>query len=117
MENPIFDLSAGNPGLPDYFGSPAFDYSINTIFDNIGSYNPQCYSGTGVPGGPVNISWLRKADVWDYQRTWFKITRTWIGAASAHWDVDLYTQNNRPNTGNGPGSSESYPFGYDTIFS
>lgn len=116
LENPIFQTGPGNPGLPDYFGSPSFDYATNTIFDNIGQYNPQCYSANGQTGGLVNISWLRKADVVDYQRTWFKWTRTWIGTASAHWDTDLYTQNWRPNSGDGPGSSLNYPFGYDLIF-
>ena len=116
LENPIFQTGPGNPGLPDYFGSPSFNYAVNTIFDKISLYNPQCYSSTGTTAGAVNISWLRKADVVDYQRTWFKWTRTWIGTASAHWDTDLYTQNWRPNSGSGPGSSTTYPFGYNVIF-
>jgi hypothetical protein len=132
IEDPIFDTNGFlNPGLPDYFASgcsvgstgiPIFDRSNNTLFDAIATINPQCYSpdGTaptdGLPQwGNYDISWLRKADVVSYERTWFKTTRTWIGAPQAHWDTDLYTRNNRPNTGAGTGSSVDYPYGYNII--
>lgn len=123
IEDPIYDTNGYlNPGLPAYFGSPSFNYDANTIFDAISVINPQCYSpngkapSSGNPSlGNYNISWLRKADVVSYERTWFKVTRTWIGAPQAHWDSDLYTRNNRPNTGAGAGSSEDYPYGYNII--
>ena len=36
------------------------------------------------------ISWLRLADSVQYERTWMKITRQWLGGPSGHWDPDLY---------------------------
>ena len=110
IEDPINDLSLGNPGLPAYFGSPDFDYSVNTIFDAIAQFNPQCYSDDGTTEGATNISWLRKADVIDYQRTWFKVTRTWIGTAQAHWDKDFYNQEPRPGIVNYTAEEK---YGYD----
>ena len=94
VEDPMFDA---NPQLPDYFYSnvwppdPAY-----TIFDFLPYVNPQCYSDDGTSSGSVNISWLRKADQVEYQRTWFKITRTWLGSPVGFWDSDLYTNNSRP---------------------
>jgi hypothetical protein len=78
-------------GLPDYFTNDG------TIFDAFSILNPQCYSANGASGGAVSISWLRKADEVDYQRTWFKVTRTWIGSAIGAWDTDIFSSNDRPN--------------------
>lgn len=93
----IEDPTLATPGLPDYFYSTAYppDPSL-TIFDGLSYFNPQCFSSTGIAGGPVLISWLRDADQIDNQRTFFKITRRWLGGTIGAWDADLYTQNNRP---------------------
>jgi hypothetical protein len=69
----------------------------DTIFDDLALFNPQCYSSNGTTSGTVNISWLRQSDSVQYARTWFKITRTWVGSVVGHWDVDLYNQNARPS--------------------
>lgn len=82
--------------VPDYFISPSQDGS-NTIFDQIAEINPQCYSTTGASGGNVDISWLRKADEVEYQRTWFKVTRTWIGSPIGHWDAQIFSGGSRPS--------------------
>jgi hypothetical protein len=95
IENPMTDAV---PLLPDYFWSPDYPPSSNTIFDALDSVNPQCYSATGLPGGGVNISWLRKADQIDYERTWMKITRTWIGSPVGFWDTELYSAQERPQS-------------------
>jgi hypothetical protein len=96
VEDPILDAT---PQLPEYFFSTAFPPNFtNTIFDAITWYNPQCYATNGQSGGPLFISWLRKSDVQLYQRTWFKHTRTWIGAPVGYWDTELYTQNERPTS-------------------
>jgi hypothetical protein len=60
------------------------------IFSQMAAINPQCFSSSGTPSGNVNISWLRQADEVEYQRTWFKVTRTWIGSPVGHWDVQIY---------------------------
>ena len=81
--------------IPDYFMSPDQD-GTSTVYDQFAFLNPQSYADTGLSDGNVDISWLRKADEVQYERTWFKITRTWIGSPIGHWDADLYTQGPRP---------------------
>jgi hypothetical protein len=95
VEDPIRDAT---PQLPDYFWSPTFPPDGRTIFDAIAAINPQCYSTTGLSSGAVNISWLRKADEYDYERTWFKVIRTWIGSAVGFWDTQLFTSGHRPQS-------------------
>ena len=68
----------------------------DNIFKLNGSINPQDFSANGQFGGATNISWLRKADEIDYQRTWFKITHTWIGSPVGYFDPQLYSAGNRP---------------------
>jgi hypothetical protein len=90
--------------IPDYFLSTVFPPDPGfTIFDWLAWYNPQSYSVDGAPNGDVSISWLRKADQIDYQRTWFRVERTWIGSPVGFWDADLYTAANRPDPYTGEG--------------
>jgi hypothetical protein len=95
VEDPIYEAA---PQLPEYFWSPTYPPSSATIFDLLASINPQCYSSSGTPGGSVNISWLRKADELEHQRTWFKLNRRWIGSPIGFWDDQLYSVGNRPLT-------------------
>lgn len=94
IEDPITDAA---PQLPDYLYSPSYppDPSLS-IFQLLDWYNPQCYSLTGEPGGGVSISWLRKSDILSWERTWFRLERTWIGSPVGHWDEQLYTTASRP---------------------
>ena len=97
IQDPINDQGVDNPGLPDYFYSPSTPPQTDTtIFDDMPIFNPCCYSSDGTSTGTVSISWLRKADDIEYQRTWFKVTRTWIGSAIGCWDTDIFSHNNRP---------------------
>jgi hypothetical protein len=92
-ENPLL----ANPPLPDYFYSTSYPPDpAKTIFDAMANINPQCYSSNGLFGGGVNISWLRDADTQEYQRTWFKLTRKWLGAPIGQWDADIYSGGERP---------------------
>lgn len=94
IEDPIDDAV---PALPEYFYSRVFPSdTTKTIFDFIASNNPQCYSSDGTAEGSLNISWLRKADQVDFQRTWFKLTSTWCGSPVGHFDEDFYNRNSRP---------------------
>ncbi len=95
IEDPIYDA---NPQLPSYFFSPTFPPSTATIFDRIGVYNPQCYSDTGYDTGAVLISWLRKADQMQEERTWFQVDRTWFGSMVGYWDPDIYAATHRPTS-------------------
>lgn len=105
VQDPITGTGADNPGLPDFFYSTASPPNTSdTIFDGMASFNPQCYSSDGTSGGFTAISWLREADDIQYERTWFKITRSWVGSAIGNWDLQLYNQNNRPVNGNPPTS-------------
>lgn len=97
IEDPILQAA---PPLPYYFWSTASPQdptnTTDTIFALLASLNPQCYSQDGTSTGPVSISWLRKSDEYDYQRTWYAWDRTWFGAPFGHWDKDFYTSKNRP---------------------
>ena len=96
VEDPMTEAT---PQIPEYFYSRVFPPdAAYTIFDFLPEVNPQCYSDDGTSSGAVNISWLRKADQVEYQRTWFKITRTWLGSPVGFWDTELYTRDPRPIT-------------------
>ena len=93
VENPMTEAA---PALPDYFWSPDYPPSSVTIFDALAAINPQSYSVDGTPGGDVAISWLRRADEYEYERTWMKITRGWYGTPVGHWDAELHAAFMRP---------------------
>jgi hypothetical protein len=95
IEDPI---TQAVPQLPAYFWSPYFPPRDKppTIFDWMAYVNPQCYSNTGYSDGDVQISWLRKADQYDFERTWFRVDRTWIGTPIGYWDPQLYNRSHRP---------------------
>jgi hypothetical protein len=67
-----------------------------SIFDQIVKINPQSYSDTGLDDGTLKISWLRKSDEVVYERTWFKVSRKWIGAPIGCWDTNLYLHFGEP---------------------
>ena len=98
IQDPIANTAQDNPGLPDYFYStsnppsvdPAGTGTGSDIFSQMANLNPQSFSANGQKGGNMNISWLRKADDITYERTWFRVTRTWIGSAIGAWDVQLF---------------------------
>ncbi len=112
IEDPILNA---NPGLPDYFYSTASPPNGNqTIFDNIAQFNPQAYSSDGTSGGSTKISWLRDADTLEFQRTWFKVTRKWLGAPVGAWDPDIYQTGSRPSLGT---YGFAAPIGYRDLIS
>lgn len=95
IEDPITEAS---PQLPEYFWSPTWPTSTSvTIFDYIAAINPQSYSSDGTASGSPSISWLRKADILDFERTFFKVTRTWIGSPVGYWDPQFYAATARPS--------------------
>ena len=78
IENPVT-----NGGLPPYVWSDTgLPGGQDTIQDFLGFYNHVIYAD--------GVSWLRLADTRSYQRTWHKLTRTWIGGPLALWDKDIY---------------------------
>jgi len=113
VSDPITGVD-GSIQVPDYFISTEYPPNqLLTIFDGLPIENQQCYSisgshggGRGVYGVDYDISWLRNADDIDYQRTWFRLTRSWKGAPIGMWDTDLYSRDHRP----------AVPSDYDTRF-
>lgn len=102
IDDPII---GGSVEIPEYFISDYYPPDrTHLILDYIPMYNPQCYSLSGEildRRGTYNvdykISWLRKADQIEYQRTWFKLTRTWVGGHMGMWDQQLYRYGRRPS--------------------
>lgn len=95
---PTYFLQPDRPvgGLPPRGGIAYPVAGSDNIFQYNAAWNPQDYSANGTPSGVTQISWLRKADEIEYQRTWFKITYTWVGSAIGYWDLQLYGAYNRP---------------------
>jgi hypothetical protein len=113
VENPITEA---NPSLPDYFYSPLApqdsNFSKRTLFDYLYAYNPQCYLDKY---GYASISCLRKSDSIEYQRTWFKVTRSWLCSAVGMWDLDINSNLPRPiyaGKPKNPGDPEYYDITY-----
>jgi hypothetical protein len=76
-------------GLPSYFWSDDGTSSgNNTLIDVAMLAAPQYYSN--------GLSWLRQADTQLFQRTWFKLTSSWLGAPFGHWDAQIYNGNGVP---------------------
>lgn len=124
----VFQTVYLNPGgyiedprqiVPQYFMNPfnngiiprsywvdgqAVDSSVTnpngSIFDLLPIINPQCYSVTGVRGGPLSFSCLRISDTIRYDRTFFDVPHTWLCSVVGKWDEDLYTQGDRPKNAN-----------------
>ena len=108
VENPYDDgvnvdfyfnpIPVASPELPVWFYSTEFppDPAL-TIFDNMPQWNPTGYSDTGTKTGLPQMSWLRQADKIHYERTWYKLTRTWIGSPVGHWDSEIFGQLDRPS--------------------
>jgi len=85
IEDPIF---AG--GLPYQFWSTNGTNDIQTnIFFLAQQNNLNMYPFPALQW-PYGISWLRQMDSLVLVRTWFKLTRSWLGAPLGTWDFDLY---------------------------
>lgn len=70
--------------LPWFFYSDNGTPGGNDIFLNLASQVAPAFYENG-------LSWLRLADTIRYQRTWFKITATWLAGPYGHWDAQIYS--------------------------
>lgn len=78
LEDPV-----ENGGLPPFFWSTDRTVDGDNILTFMGpTINPDLYAD--------GFSWLRKADRLQYERTWYRLTHTWIGGPLGHWDSDIY---------------------------
>jgi len=86
IEDPI-----AQGGLPAYFWSTNGMNDGTNIFINTTTQNSNLFpNGNYGPVSNNGLSWLRQTDVMDLQRTWFKMTYSWIGAPIGHWDNEWY---------------------------
>lgn len=81
-------------GLPYQFwstnGLPAGGYNIFSLTSNYNENMFPNFNLLNIP--PYGLSWLRQSDTMHLQRTWFRVTRTWIGAPLGNWDNELYNR-------------------------
>ena len=96
IEDPI---SQG--GLPSGFWSTNGLPNGTNIFANTTNFNQNLYPQNGTqPIGPQQatfpLTWLRQADQFVLNRTWFKLTRSWLGAPLSQWDQQLYSPTLQP---------------------
>lgn len=86
LEDPFED-----GGLPVYFWSADQTPTGENIFSQTCFFNQNMYpfvDSAGLP--PYGLSWLRQTDLVTLNRTWYKITRSWLGAPLSSWDNELY---------------------------
>ena len=88
-------------GLPAYFWSTTGEVSADpaqNIFSQTATHNQNMYppSNTSLFQPPFGLSWLRQADTIHLQRTWWRLTRSWIGGPIGHWDNELYNPLTQP---------------------
>lgn len=86
-----------NPGgyTEDPFSVIPYQYwtDVNglNIFRNTAQYNYNLYpNNTSLVGPPYGLSWLRQTDTLHLNRTWYKLTMSWIGAPLGVWDNEWY---------------------------
>lgn len=90
IEDPV-----GGGGLPAMFWSTTGDVGGQSIFSYTTVANPNMFPNP-VTSYPYGLSWLRQTDTQEWVRTWYKLTRTWIGAPLGVWDKELYTSTPQP---------------------
>lgn len=95
----VEDPAQASPAIPPMFYTVAPPGEVAggvTMFEGMQWVNPQCYSDTGRLDGDLQMSWLRKADQIEYERTIYRVDRTWIGTPVGFWDPELYTRDEGP---------------------
>lgn len=99
-----------NPG--GYIEDPVLNGNLPYQFwssDGSGNANSNIFQATSVMNvnmfpnwneanllPPYGLSWLRQTDQLVLNRTWFKLTRSWLGAPLGHWDYQWYNATFQP---------------------
>jgi hypothetical protein len=94
IEDPV---SGG--GLPFYYWSDTGKVDGTNIFSETATHNTNLYPpflDTPLDEPPYGLSWLRQADTMHLNRTWYKVTKTWIGGPIGQFDNELYNRNIQP---------------------
>lgn len=89
IEDPVYQ-----GGLPYYFWSNnGTNETAANIFGATATQNQNLYPQTGsLTQPPYGLSWLRQADTIHLNRTWWRLTRTWLGGPLGNWDNELYNR-------------------------
>lgn len=96
-------------GLPAYCWSVDQTPSGTNIFSQVEQFNGTMFQ-IAETSAPWGLSWLRQADVQVLQRTWWRVTRTWVGGNLGTWDNEIYNQSLQPyETDEGDGSVPNVP--------
>ena len=92
IEDPV--SQGGLPYL--YWSTTGMNNPQNSVFAKTAVYNQNLYAPSFATGSlttpPFGLSWLRQADTLHLNRTWWKLTKTWIGGPIGVWDNELYNQ-------------------------
>jgi hypothetical protein len=89
IEDPIL---SGN--IPTFFVGTGDVGNISTIFSEVAQHNPNLFPNyNSLTNPPYGLSWLRMTDEQSLNRTWWKVTRTWVGAPIGQWDNTWYNGN------------------------
>lgn len=96
IQDPIYTVG-GTPGggLPASFWSTSGTPDGTNIFSQATAFNQNMFP-TPSGGPPFGLSWLRQSDEQHLERTWFRLSRTWIGAPLGNWDNEWYNQFTQP---------------------
>ena len=88
IEDPVY-----GGGLPPQFWSTDGTVTGTNIFSQTALFNENMYpSGSSdATNPPFGLSWLRKKDSITLNRTWYKLSRTWIGGPLGQWDTQIYS--------------------------
>jgi len=87
IEDP-FSNTGGS--IPYYFWDTNQDGSGQNIFSATNTKNANMFPILSGNISNFGLSWLRQTDRQALNRTWWKVTRSWVGANFGHWDVELY---------------------------
>jgi hypothetical protein len=87
IEDP-FSNTGGS--LPAYFWDTNQDGTGQNIFSQTNAKNANIFQLFPNNISNYGLSWLRQTDTQRLNRTWWKVTRSWIGANYGHWDNELY---------------------------
>ncbi len=89
IENPFNYIPA------QFWSNPSA--GVNNIFERVALANANLYPNqNSALTPPYGLSWLRQTDTLHRQRTWYKVTSTWIGAPLATWDAEWYSPTLQP---------------------
>src|ERR1017187_3069576 len=96
IEDPVG--TSTQPGLlPSQFWSTDGTPTGTSIFSATALYNQNMFPQTGsLANYPYGLSWLRQTDHQVLNRTWYRMTYSWLGSPLGNWDAQWYSQTFQP---------------------